>query len=58
MKPLFRWILWNSHYDNHLDEEDTEKLLFLEELSFDLGLLDDETLATVRKMVDEKLGLK
>lgn len=44
--------------EDHLDEENTKKILFLDELSFDLGLLDDDSLRIIRKQVDEMLGCK
>ena len=44
--------------EDHLEEEDTTKLLELEELSFDLGLLSKKELRAVRRFVDKRLGLK
>lgn len=44
--------------ENHLEEEDTAKLLELEELSFDLSLLSNKELRAVRRFVNKRLGLK
>ena len=44
--------------ENHLEEEDTAKLLELEELSFDLDLLSNKELRAVRHFVNKRLGLK
>ena len=59
------YILYGTSFDfpelageDHLDEEDTAKILVLEELSFDLGLLSDEDLSDVRRYINEKLKIK
>lgn len=44
--------------EDYLEEDDTSKLLELEELSFDLGLLRKKELRAVRRFIDKRLGLK
>ena len=44
--------------EDSMDEKETKKKLFLEELSYDIGLLDKKTQRKLRRFVDKKLGLK
>ena len=61
----FSYLICGTSFDfpelagaNYLDDDDTAKLLELEELSFDLGLLNKKELRAVRRFVDKRLGLK
>lgn len=44
--------------EDAMDEKEAKKKLFLEELSYDIGLLDKKTQRKLRRFVDKKLGLK
>ena len=43
---------------DHLEEDDIARLLELDELTFDLSLLNKKELHAVRRFIDKRLGLK